>query len=137
MVLDLAGINWLAVLVCVVVGQVVLTVWFAVVFADPWARAYGVADKKQHAADVPMYTYGIGLACMIALTLGLAILQRNLGVSSLGGGLSSGVFVALMFCVATALPGYAFLRRWSAFGLAISAQVVVILILSVILAVWI
>lgn len=136
MALDLAGINWLAILVCVIVGQIVLTVWFAVVFADPWARVYGVADKKQHAAEVPKYTYGIGLACMIALTLGLAILQKNLGVTTLGGGLSSGIFVALMFCVATALPGYAFLRRWPAFALAIAAQVVVILILSLILAVW-
>lgn len=135
MVLDLAGINWLAVLVCIIVGQIVLTVWFAVVFADPWARAYGVADKKQHTAEVPMYTYGIGLACTIALTMGLAILQKNLGVTTLGGGLSSGIFVALMFCVATALPGYAFLRRWSAFVLAIAAQVVVILIVSVILSV--
>ena len=83
-----------------------------------------------------MYTYGIGLGCMILLTLGLAILQKNLGVSGIGGGLSTGLFVAVMFTVATALPGYAFLKRWSAFTLAIAAQVVVILILSVILAAW-
>lgn len=137
MTFDLAGMNWLAVLACIIVGQIVLTVWFAVIFAAPWARAYGVADKAQHTAEVPMYTYAIGLACVIALTLGLAILQSNLGIRGLGGGISSGLFVALMFCVATALPGYAFLRRWSAFALAISAQIVVILILSVILAVWV
>ena len=136
MMMDFAGLNWFAVLACVVVGQIVLTVWFAVIFADPWARAYGAASKAEHTAAVPMYTYGIGLGCMILLTLGLAILQKNLGVSGIGGGLSTGLFVAVMFTVATALPGYAFLKRWSAFTLAIAAQVVVILILSVILAVW-
>jgi hypothetical protein len=136
MTLDLAGLNWLAILACIVAGQIVLTVWFAVIFADPWAKAYGVADKAQHTAEVPKYTYGIGLVCMALLTLGLAIFQKNLGITGVSDGLSSGLFVAVMFCVATVLPGYAFLRRWSAFILAISAQIVVILVLSVILAVW-
>lgn len=137
MIFDFAGLNWLAVLACVVLGQVVLTVWFAVIFSEPWAKAYGAADKAQHTAEVPMYTYGIGLACMVLLTLGLAILQKNLGVSGIAGGLSVGIFVAVMFCVATAMPGYAFLRRWSAFVLAIAAQILVILLNSVILAVWV
>lgn len=136
MMIDFTGLNWLAVLACVVLGQAVLTVWFAVIFAEPWAKAYGAASKAQHTAEVPMYTFGIGLVCMALLTLGLAILHKSLGTSGVAGGLSVGLFVAVMFCVATALPGYAFLRRWTAFVLAISAQVLVILLNSVILAVW-
>ncbi|MEM9580194.1 MAG: DUF1761 domain-containing protein [Pseudomonadota bacterium] len=136
MTLSLADLNWFAIIACVIAGQVILTLWFAVIFADPWAKAYGAADKAQHTAEVPAYTYGIGLVCMIALSLGLAMLQKAVGVSTLGGGLTSGIFAALFFCVATALPGYAFLRRWSAFTLAISAQVVVIMVLSAILALW-
>lgn len=136
MTLDFSELNWLAVLLCVVVGQVILTVWFAVLFGDPWAKAYGAEDKAQHAAEVPMYTYGVGLVCMILLTLGLALFQRAVGVAGAAAGVGSGLFVGLFFCVATALPGYAFLRRWSAFVLAIAAQVVVIVVLSVILAVW-
>ncbi len=136
MIFDFSGLNWLAIVVSIVAGQAILTVWFAVIFAEPWARAYGAADKAQHTAEVPMYTYGIGLACMVLLTLGLALLQKALGVSGIGDGIVSGLYVALMFCVATALPGYAFLRRWSAFTLAISAQVVVILVVSVILSLW-
>lgn len=134
--LEFAGLNWWAILACVVVGQVVLTVWFAVVFADPWAKAYGAADKAQHTAEVPMYTYGIGLACMILLSVGQAVLHASLGVASIGAGLAVGLYIAVMFCVATALPGYAFLMRYNAFKLAISAQVVVILIHAVILAAW-
>jgi hypothetical protein len=134
--IEFGGLNWLAILACVIVGQIVLTVWFAVIFADPWAKAYGAADKAQHTAEVPMYTYGIGLVCMILLSVGLAVLQKSLGVATIGQGIATGLYVAVMFCVATALPGYAFLRRWSAFQLAIGAQVTVILILSVILAAW-
>ena len=137
MMLEFAGLNWWAILACIVVGQVVLTVWFAVIFAKPWATAYGVADPKQHTAEVPPVTYGVGLGCMALLCIGLAVLQRSLGVAGLGGGLTIGLFVAVMFVVATALPGYAFLRRYNAFRLAIGAQVLVILVNSAILSLWI
>lgn len=136
MTFDFGNLNWLAILLSIVIGQVFLTVWFAVLFAEPWARAYGAADKAAHTKDIPGYTYGVGLACMIALTLGLALLQNSLGVQSLGAGLSSGFVVALCFCLATALPGYAFLGKWNAAAIAIGSQFVVILILSSILAVW-
>ena len=130
------GLNWWAILVCVVIGQVVLTVWFAAVFARPWAAAYGVEDPKQHTSEVPGYTYAIGLACMVLLTLGLAMMQKMAGVSGVVGGLTVGLFAAIMIVVPTALPGYAFLRRYGAFKLAIGAQVLVILLNSVILALW-
>ncbi|MEM7446425.1 MAG: DUF1761 domain-containing protein [Pseudomonadota bacterium] len=136
MELNFADLNWIAIIVCVVVGQVFLTVWFLVLFGEPWAKAYGAADKKAHAKEIPGYTYAIGLACMVLLTLGLAVLQRSLAVASIGDGLALGLFVAVCFSIATALPGYAFLRRWSAFFLAIGAQLVLILILSAILAAW-
>lgn len=136
MEMNFDGLNWLAIIVCVIVGQAFLTLWFLVLFGEPWAKAYGATDKKAHAKEVPGYTYAIGLICMIVLTIGLGVLQRGLDVTSLGDGLELGLFVAISFCIATALPGYAFLRRWSAFFLAIGAQAVLILILSAILSVW-
>lgn len=136
MLFDFGGLNWLAVLASVIIGQVFLTIWFAVIFADPWAKAYGAADKAEHTGEIPGYTYAVGLACMILLTIGLALLQQGLGVKTFGAGLGSGLLVASCFCLATALPGYAFLRKWNAAMLAIGSQVVLILILSVILAVW-
>jgi len=78
-------INWLAVTACIVIGQVFMTLWFAVIFGAPWAKAF---------------------------------------------------FITLFFCIATALPGYAFLKRWNAFILAIGSQSALILIISVILAIW-
>ena len=129
-------VHWPAISTCVVVGQIFLTVWFVALFGQPWARAYGVEDKKQHMAEVPGYTYGVGLLCMVLLTTGLAFLQARLEVSGVAGGLTFGFFVAVHFCIATALPGYAFLKRWSAGALAIGSQSALILLLSTILAVW-
>ncbi len=136
MELDFGNLNWLAIVACIVVGQGYLTVWFLVIFGEPWARAYGAADKQQHAREIPGYTYGVGLICVIGLILGLATLQRSLGINTATGGVQFGIFIALFFCIATALPGYAFLRRWSAASLAIGSQATLILILSLILAVW-
>lgn len=136
MEIDIGSLNWLAIAACVVVGQAFLTIWFLVVFGDPWAKAYGVADKARHTAEIPGYTYAIGAGCTFALTLGLAVLQQALRVDSVGQGLAAGLVVVLCFCIATALPGYAFLRRWSAFALAIGSQAGLILILSAILSAW-
>lgn len=134
--IDYSNLNWPAIGVCVVVGQIFLTIWFVAIFGEPWARAYGAADKAQHTKEVPGYTYAIGLVCMILLTIGIAALQRSLGVTGAAAGLTFGVLVALHFCIATALPGYAFLKRWNAFYLAIGSQTSAILIVSLILAVW-
>jgi hypothetical protein len=131
-----ADLNWMAIAAGVVVGQVFLTVWFVVLFGQPWARAYCAADQTRHTKAIPGYTYALGLACMVLLTAGLATLQVALGVATVGAGLVLGVFVALHFCIATALPGYAFLKRWNAFFLAVGSQTALILILSALLAAW-
>lgn len=136
MELNFGSLNWIAIIVCVVVAQAFLTLWFLVLFGDPWAKAYGVADKAQHTKEIPGYTYAIGAACALLLTLGLALLQSALGITDIGGALTLGIFIALTFSIATAMPGYAFLKRWSAFFIAQSSQICLILILSVILAIW-
>jgi len=136
MEMDFGAINWLAILACVVAGQVLLTVWFVAVFAKPWAKEYGVDDPKQHTAEVPGYTYAIGAACVFLVSLGIALMQARLGIQGVGAGVTFGFFVAIHFAAATALPGYAFLRRYRAFGLALGSQVALILVVSTILAVW-
>jgi hypothetical protein len=134
--LNYEGINWLAILACVVVGQAFLTIWFVALFAKPWAAEYGATDPKEHAKAVPAFTYGIGALCVFLLALGMAVLQASLGIKTLGAGLMFGLYFALHFSLATALPGYAFLKRYRAFALAMGSQTVLILLLSTLLAVW-
>ena len=136
MIVDLITVRGPAIVACVIVGQVFLTVWFTVLFGDPWAKTYGVDDKKQHAREIPGYTYALGAACVLLLSLGLATLQAQLQVGSIAEAVGWGAFVALFFSVATALPGYAFLKRWRAFALAIGSQVSLTILLSLVLALW-
>ncbi|MEL6184938.1 MAG: DUF1761 domain-containing protein [Myxococcota bacterium] len=136
MSISFTDVNWLALLVCVVLGQIFLTVWFAVIFAKPWASAYGVASPQEHTRAIPGYTYGLGAACVFLLSFGLQALQSRLQISGIAGGVTLGVFVALFFAFSTALPGYAFLKRWRAFALAIGSQATLVVLLSTVLAVW-
>ena len=131
-----SSINWLTVLTCVIFGQAFLSFWFIALFGTPWAKEYGVSNKKQHTKEIPGYTYGIQALCTVLLTLGIANLQGLLSIQSLGAGIQIGLYIALFFSLATALPGYVFLKRWNAFFLAMGSQAVVIVVISVILALW-
>lgn len=136
MQLNFENVNWLAILACVVVGQVFLTVWFVAIFAKPWAKEYGVQDPKEHTKAIPGFTYGIGALCVLLLSLGLALVQGAVGVSSAGQGVMFGLLVAVCFSITTAVPGYIFLKRYSALTLAMGAQATLVVVLSTILAVW-
>ena len=133
---DLVSLNWLAVGTCLVLGQVFLSVWFIVIFGTPWAREYGVQTKKEHTQAIPGYTYAVQAFCTLCLILGIAIMQSMLGIESFKDGALFGLFVVVLYSLATALPGYIFLKRMNAFLMAMGSQAILILILSVILAVW-
>ena len=134
--IDFSTFNWLAIAASVVAGQIISTIWFVVIVGDAWAKEYGASDKKQHAKEIPGYTYAVGLVCTILLVMSIAILQQVLNVNTLGGAISSGLFVAIGFATATSLPGHAFLKRWSAFLMIIGSQTLMILGISIILALW-
>ncbi len=136
MSLSFSDLNWIAILVCIVVGQGVLTLWFTVLLGEPWARAYGAESRAQHTKEVPPQSYAIGLAGVILVSIGTAVLQKALGVAGFGAGLAFGLFMALFYCVAAILPGYAFLKRLDGGLIAAGSQAVLVVIVSVILALW-
>ena len=130
-----SDLNWIAIIVAVVVGQVLLTLWFTVLFGQPWANAYGAEDRAAHTRDVPGSAYGVGLACMVALVFATAFLHQAAQVTDLSGGLIFGLIAAIGYGVATVLPGYGFLLKSAAGRIAAGSQasaiVVVWLVLSV------
>ena len=134
--LGFSSLNWWAIASCLVFGQVFLSVWFIVLFGTPWAREYGVEDKKQHTSEIPGYTYGIQAFCTFLLIVGLALMQAWLGIEGLQSGALLGLFVAVFYAIATSFPGYIFLKRTNAFLLAMGSQVILIVVVSIILAIW-
>lgn len=136
MELTLSSTNWIVVLACVVAAQVVSTLWFVVFFGEPWAREYGASSKQEHTKAIPGYSYAVQALCTLAMVLSLTVLHRSVGVASLGDSLRLGALVALGFCVATGLPGQAFLKRWRVAVLALGCQVAMIVTVSLILGLW-
>ena len=134
--IDVSELNWLAIVVSIIAGQIISTIWFAALFGKSWARAYGVASQKEHTKAIPPYTYAVGLLCTSVLVLSIAILQQWLGIGSIGAAVSLGFFLAIGIAAATSLPGLAFLNRWTTFLHIIGSQTAMILGISIILAVW-
>ena len=134
--IEFGQINWLLVAVCFVVGQVYLTLWFAVFFGTPWANAYSPGKTKaEHTQEVPGYTYAIGALCTFILVFIMNILFSSLSVSGIMQGIGSGVIIGFL-SISTLIPGYVFLKRYNAMILAAGSQLTLILIISVILSVW-
>ncbi len=129
-----SDINWIAIVVAVVAGQVLLTLWFTLLFGEPWAKAYGAEDRAAHTKAVPGSVYGVGLACMVLLVIGTELLHQAAGITNLGGGLIFGLIAALAYGIATVLPGYCFLLKADAGRLAAGSQATAILVVSVILS---
>ena len=137
MTFDFASVNLLAVGASFVAAQVFLTLFFTVLFGKPWAKAYGPGKTPaEHTQEVPKYTYGIGAACTLGLTLCLALLHAAVGVSGVGEALVLGLLLAAGLVLGTMTPGYAFLKRWAAYRLAAASQVAAILLVSTILGAW-
>ena len=134
--LELSSLNWLAIGTCLLFAQAFLSIWFIVLFGTPWAKEYGVQDRKQHTKEIPGYTYGIQALCTLLLIIGMAIMQTVIGIETFKGGILFGLYVAIFYSLATALPGYAFLRRMNAFLMAMGSQTILILVVSTILAIW-
>ena len=107
-----------------------------VLFGEPWAKEYGAKDKKQHTKEVPGYTYAVQVLCTVVLVLSLALLQQLLSVDSSMEALQLGALVAVGFCVATGVPGQAFLKRWRVAAIALGCQATMIVGISLILGLW-
>ncbi|MBX2799687.1 MAG: DUF1761 domain-containing protein [Myxococcales bacterium] len=131
-------IDWLAIIACVVVGQVWLTVWFAPLFGDAWAAEYAGEDttRLEHTQQLPTYTYGIGAACVFLLSVGVAVLQHSLGVSTVLEALGLALLLAVAVFVPMAMPAYAFLQRWRAWLIGAGSQIVLVCLISLILVLW-
>lgn len=133
MELAFSNLNWIAIIAAVVAGQVLLTLWFTVLFGAPWAKAYGAENRSEHTKAVPGSAYAVGLVCMIALVLATALLHQAAGVTNLTGGLVFGLIAAFGYGLATVLPGYGFLLKSAAGRIAAGSQAAAILVVSLVL----
>jgi len=131
------SLQWLPIGISFVAGQIFLTVYFTAIFGERWALAYGPnKTPKEHTREVPKYTYAIGAASCFGVALTVALLQAGLAVDGISGALELGALLSVGLVAATITPGYAFLRRWDAYWLAVGSQIALVLLVSAIIGGW-
>ncbi len=96
------SIPWLAVFVAVCVASLAMGgVWFAVLFAKPYARALGRANSPQEKL-APIYLIG-PFVCTLVVAITGAVLLQLLHIDSVGGAAALGALVGLGYLGSTAL----------------------------------
>ena len=94
-------VNWLAVLAASVAHFVLGGLWFAALFAKPYAQALGIADR---APQKPGAIFMIGPFVCGAITIATtAVLLRALGITTFGDGLALGMLVGVGYLSAMTL----------------------------------
>lgn len=113
--LNVANINWLAVLVAGAASFILGGLWYALLFGNIWARVYGhTAEQIAAMSKHPASMYGGLIACNLAFAAGLAMLMNLTGADTLREGVmlggAVGVLVLLPLTLATQIGGGRSLR---------------------------
>ena len=85
------GLNWAAVIAAVIALEVAGFLYYAVAFKDVWTAALGTPAQPKSVG----FAQGLGMVNTVIIVIGLAWLQRQLNLTSLGATL--GVALAAWF----------------------------------------
>ena len=97
--LELTGLNWLAILVATLVGFALGGIWYGPLFGDAWLAALGkTADQIQPSATPFIISFFTALITAVVLAMFISALN----ISTLGGGITIGLLVGIGF-IATAM----------------------------------
>ena len=97
--LELTGLNWLAILVATLVGFALGGIWYGPIFGDAWLAALGkTADQIQPSATPFIISFFTALITAVVLAMFISALN----ISTLGGGITIGLLVGIGF-IATAM----------------------------------
>jgi len=133
------GINLIAVLAAAVVTFALGALWYSpLLFARQWVAAHGFTPEKVEAMQKRAGSaYGVTFVCWLAMAAALAVLTRRIGVDSALGGLKLGALCWAGFAATVGLSGHMFSeRRLPAYLIDASYQLVSLLGMGVILAIW-
>lgn len=130
-----AGVNLLAVIVCVVVAMVVGFAWYSKpLFLIPWLASIGKTPEYAQQGNPVNFVITIAAAFLEALFL--ATLIGVMGSSTIGQGLQAGFLVWLGFVATTSASNAAFAgRSWRGWGIEAGNHLVTLLLMGVVLVV--
>lgn len=106
--LEISGLNWLAILVATVAGFVIGGIWYGPLFGNAWMSALGKSPDDIQPSPKP---FVISFFTALITAIVLAVLINALGISTLGGGVVIGLLIGVGF-IATAMASDSAFCGW-------------------------
>ena len=99
MTINLAEINWLAVVVAAFATFMLGGVWYTALFGKAWQKAHHLTEEQlksqQTARPMPVFL-AMQFVCYIVIAVGMALIVNGAGIATAGDGATLGVFVWLI-----------------------------------------
>jgi hypothetical protein len=135
-------VNYLAVLVAAVASFALGGLWYGPLFGKAWAKAQGMGEMKPSGAEIGR-AFALNILGLLLMSWVLAhhvvvwMPTKPPGAPDVQLGLAAGFFNWLGFVVPMLLNSVAFEKKsWKVFGINAGYQVISLLVMGVILAVW-
>ena len=137
--IDLAEINYIAVVVGIVANMVAGGIWYSpVLFAKPWAAATGIKIEEINRRSPEVYRgYAVSIIASIVSMLILAVLVQAADADAAVEGLIIGLLVGLGFIATSNAATYAFeTRPLKLYLINTLYPVVVLAVMGLVFAAW-
>jgi hypothetical protein len=137
--MELANINWLAVIVAGIAAWVIGALWYSpVLFGKIWQKEMGFSDEYLKQANMVLI-FGGSLILMLLMSFGMAFLVQAHGETetSLAKGMWYGLFIGVLFVATSIGINYLYQRRSIRLWLIDALyQVIFLVVMGIILGAW-
>lgn len=132
---DIANVNYVAILVAAIAGMAVGFLWYSkVMFAEPWIK---LVDVKVDENSTNAVLHFVNFLVYLVMAFALSQVIYYFGFTGVAGGVMAGVFAFVGFAGAAAFTENLFSgRSWKLFAINYGYQLVNLVIMGMILALW-
>ena len=138
--LDLAELNWLAIIVAALATFFLGGLWYTALFGKAWQKAYGFSDEKlaQMRKDrPPPVFFGTMIVCYVIIAFVTALLVQAAGVESAAGGALLGLLLWIGIAATVKLTDHiASDHPMSAYGIDAVYQLIYLVMIGAIIGGW-
>ena len=112
MELDLADVNYLAVIAAIAVNMIVGAVWYSpLLFARPWMAANGFTEEQIKAQGSATRGYIVSVIASVVIAFAIALFAQAAGAGAAIDGLLLGLAAGVGFVATTSVTNYIFESR--------------------------